>query len=30
VADWVADLHARGAVDWEDALGMAHDLVRSR
>lgn len=29
VADWVADLHARGAVDWEDALAMAHDLART-
>lgn len=30
VADWVAELHARGAVDWKDALAMAHDLARER
>ena len=27
VADWVADLFARGVVDWPDAQAMAYDLA---
>jgi glucuronate isomerase len=27
VADWAADAHARGLVDWEDARAMAYDLA---